>query len=169
MNTTSVNPTPLPKESYEIQLRALAPGDVVAVKGIEMAWPLLSHWDVEVYRKIAEETETARGFVAVESPPGGDERVVGFLIFRTTQPDTEILNIAVDPSIVRRKVATRMLLHLLALLAPLDVRNVFLEVRPSNDPARDLYLKEGFIEVGRRKGYYNNPLEDALLMKRELR
>ena len=164
-----LNPIPFPHESSGIRLRPIAPRDVAVVKAIEEAWPLLSHWDVEVYRKIAEETETAHGFVSVEVSPAGEERVTGFLIYRTTQPDTEILNIAVDPSAVRRKVATRLLHHLVTLVQPLLVKNLFLEVRPTNDPAREFYLKEGFVEVGRRKAYYNNPPEDAILMKRELR
>ena len=46
-------------------------------------------------------------------------------------------------------------------------KEVFLEVREGNTPARALYQKQGFKEIGCRKGYYHAPTEDAIMMKRE--
>ena len=46
-------------------------------------------------------------------------------------------------------------------------KEVFLEVREGNTPARTLYQKQGFKEIGCRKGYYHAPTEDAIMMKRE--
>jgi len=48
------------------------------------------------------------------------------------------------------------------------VRTAFLEVRESNDAARGLYGSRGFSEIGRRRGYYRRPVEDALVMRRVL-
>ncbi|MBZ5534407.1 MAG: ribosomal protein S18-alanine N-acetyltransferase [Acidobacteriia bacterium] len=153
--------------SPEIYLRPLQGRDVEQVKGIEMAWPLLSHWDIEVYYGVAGGRQNAQGLVAIERESDLKERVVGFLVYRITLPDTEILNIAVDPACTRRQIGTQMLHHLEIQVTREGVQNLFLEVRPSNAPARDFYLKEKFMEVGRRKDYYSNPTEDALLMKRE--
>lgn len=157
----------LAPSSPEIVLRPLQGRDVEQVKAIEMAWPLLSHWDIEVYYGVAGGRQNAQGLVAVEKESDTKEWVVGFLVYRVTPPDTEILNIAVDPACTRRRIGTQMLHHLEMQVTRKGVQNIFLEVRPSNAPARDFYLKEKFLEVGRRKDYYSNPTEDAILMKHE--
>lgn len=162
------NPATVAASSAEIALRPLQSLDIERVKEIEMAWPLLSHWDIEIYRRIATERENARGFVAVEKKSSGEEMLVGFLVYRTTFSETEILNIAIEPGWARRQIGTRMLRSLEQQLRSEGVKKLFLEVRPSNNPAREFYLKEGFIEVGRRQDYYNSPTEDAILMKLEL-
>ena len=112
--------------------------------------------------------QNAQGLVAIEKESDVKEWVVGFLVYRVTPPDTEILNVAVDPACTRRRIGTQMLHHLELRAVREGVQNLFLEVRPSNAPARDFYLKEKFLEVGRRKDYYSNPTEDAILMKREI-
>ncbi len=168
MTNYSTESTLLDEDSPQIQLRAMAPRDVEATKQIEMAWASLSHWDIEVYRRVATGADSAQGMIAVEVAAAKEERVVGFLVYRTTHPETEILNIAIEPSMVRRQIGTMMLHELIQQIRFRDVRALLLEVRPSNDPARRFYLKEGFVEVGRRRNYYTNPPEDAVLMKREL-
>jgi ribosomal-protein-alanine acetyltransferase len=152
----------------EILLRPLQGRDVERVKAIEMAWPLLSHWDIEVYFGVATGRQSAQGLVAVEKDFEGSGLVLGFMVYRVTPPDTEVLNIAVDPVYIRRQIGTQLLHYLEMSVREEGVENIFLEVRPSNMPARDFYRKERFLEVGRRKEYYSNPTEDAILMKREL-
>jgi ribosomal-protein-alanine acetyltransferase len=158
----------MPPQTLELRLRRLLPQDVERVKEIEMSWPLLSHWNIEIYRRVANGTENAEGFVALGMQLSGEERVVGFLIFRATHPDTEILNVAIDAECARQHVGTRLLHYMETLMVGRGVKNIYLEVRPSNDSARAFYLKEGFTEIGRRKNYYGAPTEDAILMKREL-
>lgn len=153
---------------FEILIRPIEPEDVDCVKAIEMAWPLLSHWDIEVYRRVAEALETARGMVATERGDSGEGRILGFLVYRAAGSEVEILNFAVDPSAARRRIGTRLLHYLQSTVMQAGVTTLFLEVRPSNSSARELYLKEKFTEVGRRKDYYSNPIEDAILMKRHL-
>ena len=84
--------------------------------------------------------------------------VVGFLVSRTAAGETEILNIAVDPSWRRQSVAT-------ILLQKVESEEMFLEVRESNKQALELYRKLGFSEYGKRHSYYENPREDAVLMR----
>ena len=71
--------------------------------------------------------------------------------------------IAVDPAYRRQGVAEAILLAFLRF-GRANLAFLTLEVRASNEPAISLYRKLGFEEVGRRKGYYSNPKEDALLM-----
>jgi [ribosomal protein S18]-alanine N-acetyltransferase len=88
--------------------------------------------------------------------------VAGFLVARATAPDEwEILNVAVAPEHRRRGVAAALILGLRGE-APGDY---FLEVRESNSGARALYEKLGFRAAGKRPGYYENPPEDAVVMR----
>ncbi|MCL4795483.1 MAG: GNAT family N-acetyltransferase [Bryobacteraceae bacterium] len=89
--------------------------------------------------------------------------IAGFLVMRATAPDeAEILNLAVAPAWQRRGLA-RMLLERVAFSPP---RALFLEVRESNSTARALYAAMGFAECGRRPGYYREPDEAAIVMRR---
>ena len=74
----------------------------------------------------------------------------------------EVLQIAVLPSYQGQKIATALFDFL-----PAD-RETFLEVRESNKPALLFYKKEKFEEIARRKAYYHAPVEDAIVMKREI-
>ena len=96
-----------------------------------------------------------------------EQKIVGFLVSRQTfpgnaqaPPEREILNLAVAPDFRRMGIATRLLRHELARGGV-----HFLEVRESNRPAQALYRKIGFIPVGRRPGYYQNPPETAIVMR----
>ena len=65
--------------------------------------------------------------------------------------------------------ATRLLGELTTRVQEAGGESIFLEVRESNRGARVLYEKSGFAETGRRKGYYTNPPEDAILCRRRMR
>lgn len=75
-----------------------------------------------------------------------------------------ITNVAVAPAFRRRGLASRILHQLQAYCTEQHGTELTLEVRPSNSAALALYRKHGFKEAGRRKNYYTNPPEDALLM-----
>lgn len=91
----------------------------------------------------------------------GDD-ILGFLAVQEIADELEILQIAVRSDVQRQGIARR----LLERLTPFSGA-VFLEVRASNQPAKALYERYGFVEIGSRKGYYHSPLEDAIVMKRE--
>jgi ribosomal-protein-alanine acetyltransferase len=90
-------------------------------------------------------------------------RVAGFLVSRTVaEGEHEILNLGIAPEFRRRGLAK-------ALLAEVMTRRPgtwFLEVRPSNTAARKLYGTSGFREVGVRRKYYSEPVEDAVVMRK---
>lgn len=91
--------------------------------------------------------------------------VVGFIVGRQVADEWEIENIAVTGSARRCGLGSRLVGELLDLVRSRGGTSVFLEVRESNRAARSLYEKWAFIEVGRRKMYYQNPAEDALVLK----
>ena len=89
-------------------------------------------------------------------------QLVGFLVWQETDFEAEVLQIAVLPSYQGQKIATALFDFLPAN------KEIFLEVRESNKPALLFYKKERFEEIARRKAYYYAPVEDAIVMKREI-
>ena len=89
---------------------------------------------------------------------------------RTAADEAEVITIGCRPSVQRRGVARQMLDRQVKALSMKGVRNLFLEVAASNVPAQRLYTACGFVEAGRRKGYYKrrDGVEDAIVMRREL-
>ena len=88
--------------------------------------------------------------------------LVGFLVWQETDFEAEVLQIAVLPNYQGQKIATALFDFL-----PAD-KEIFLEVRESNKPALLFYKKEKFEAIARRKAYYHAPVEDAIIMKREI-
>ncbi|MES2522321.1 MAG: ribosomal protein S18-alanine N-acetyltransferase [Gemmatimonadota bacterium] len=92
---------------------------------------------------------------------------VGYCVLLAAADEGEIANIAVVPSLRGQGVGARLLDHALQSAQHVGIRSVYLEVRTSNHAARDLYASRGFVAVGRRQAYYRNPLEDALVLRRD--
>ena len=90
-----------------------------------------------------------------------DGKAVGYGILRQIDVG-EILVIGVDEAERRKGIGGMILDKLLSIASPGE--NVFLEVRDSNEDAKKLYEKKGFAEVARRRNYYKDPAEDAVIM-----
>lgn len=95
------------------------------------------------------------------------EAVVGYVGSQSVLGETDMMNLAVSPDYRRQGVAERLVEELICRLKTQGNHCLTLEVRSSNLPARKLYEKMGFVQVGLRKNYYRNPKEDALIMKKE--
>ena len=94
-------------------------------------------------------------------------RAVGFCSFWRVLDELHINNLAVLPDLRRNGIASALLGHVLREGARLGAVRATLEVRRSNDPARLLYERFGFSIAGVRRGYYSNPVEDALILWRD--
>ncbi len=140
------------------RIRAATSADLGAVTGIERA-SFGDPWSLASFRHHLGDL-----FLVAEQGEG----VLGYLIAWRLGPEAEILNVAVTAAARRRRVAQTLLDAALAALAGAGVLRVFLEVRVSNAAARRLYERAGFAEVGRRRGYYHRPHEDALVLARAL-
>ena len=96
--------------------------------------------------------ETSFGHAAIETR--NPRRLLGFILCRRASDEAEVLTIVVDPSSRRQGLAGRLMAANIDLLARYGVRVLFLEVGEDNEAARRLYARLGFVEVGRRQGYY---------------
>ncbi|CAN5672932.1 N/A [soil metagenome] len=94
--------------------------------------------------------------------------VAGHGVLWWVGPEAEVANLAVAPEFRGRQGGALLLDALLAAASVRGVETVFLEVRESNRPARSLYATRGFVPVGRRPQYYQNPPEDAVVMNLDL-
>ena len=94
-----------------------------------------------------------------------DGEVAGYLAMTLIPPEAEVCRVAVHPSFRRRGIGRRLLLDFFRRHGEVDT--VFLEVRQGNLAARGLYASLGFDPVGHRPRYYENPTEDAVVMKWE--
>lgn len=95
-------------------------------------------------------------------------QVVGFSVLYLAGTDGDLANLATSASARREGVGRRLLAHTLELARTRGAHTIFLEVRESNSAARALYDSAGFVDVGRRAKYYARPVEDALVLRKEL-
>lgn len=96
------------------------------------------------------------------------DEVVGFAGVMIVADEAELLNVAVSPACRRCGVAQKLLEQLFVDAKQQNAYRMLLEVRESNRHAHALYTKNGFSDLGRRKNYYSNPTEDAIIMERIL-
>ena len=98
-----------------------------------------------------------------------DGAICGYVGSQTVLGESDVMNVAVLPTSRGGGVATALMRQLMAQLRANGSGKLLLEVRESNLPARGLYAKLGFEEVGRRKNYYRDPREDALILSVSLK
>ncbi len=93
-----------------------------------------------------------------------DGRLLAYVIGMQITPEGEIYRIATLPEYRRRGIAYRLLDYAVKTERGRGLENLFLEVREKNDAARNLYRAYGFREIGKRRGYYKDPPDDAIIM-----
>ena len=89
---------------------------------------------------------------------------IAYIIGRLIAPEAEIYRIAVRPEYRQRGIGYRLLSYAIKTERGRGLECAFLEVREGNVAARALYRAFGFSECGKRKNYYKNPTEDAVVM-----
>jgi ribosomal-protein-alanine N-acetyltransferase len=132
---------------------------VVAIERDAFSMP----WSRGAFLYELEQNQAARCWVARD-----EGRIVGYLCLWEVAGEIHVTNLAVDRAERRRGIARFLLSEVLGAARRRGLRTVFLEVRPSNTGALSLYQHLGFQVVGRRKGYYYDTGEDALVMEADL-
>ena len=138
-----------------------------------------AHWTEGQYQRVFQSTESDTSQrLALVIDKDHDARfeprsevefpLIAFLVANHLGPEWELENVVVESTFRRKGVGTRLLNEWLTRARSTNSESVFLEVRESNQAAQALYLKWGFEQSGRRREYYSNPPEDAILYRRSL-
>lgn len=97
------------------------------------------------------------------------DRVLGYVGSQTVLGESDMMNLAVAPAVRCQGIGRQLVEALAEALQKNGSHCLTLEVRQSNLPAQKLYGALGFQQIGRRPGYYSNPKEDALILRKEWR
>ena|SRR5687768_8858018 len=133
--------------------------EVVAIERTSFTLP----WSRGAFLYEMEQNRVARCWVLREA-----EHVIGYVCLWEIGDEVHVTNIAVHPESRRRGLGRTLLSSVLDDARQRRLRVVGLEVRPSNHEALGMYDSFGFKVVGRRKGYYYDTGEDALVMELDL-
>jgi [ribosomal protein S18]-alanine N-acetyltransferase len=148
------------KPETSLKIRAATAVDIPAMVALERQAATAAHWSLQQYED-AFSTSPRRSILAIEN----SATIQGFLVARATAGEWEIENVVVVADARRRGLASELLGTLLDHVRREKAEAIFLEVRESNLAAHALYEKFGFAETGRRKNYYRDPVEDAIVYR----
>ena len=148
-----------------VRLRPMTLADLPAVMVLEDELFAPDTWTEAMYRDELSRPDT-RHYVVAEDDGDGSPVVIGYAGLIAYDDEAHVATLGVAAERQGEGFGARLLD---ALLAEADRRTsvVLLEVRAENDVALGLYKRRGFVEIGRRRGYYQPSGEDALVMKRE--
>jgi ribosomal-protein-alanine N-acetyltransferase len=138
-------------------IRAIGTEDAGALVELESRSVGSARWGEADYREIA-----AGGFVGWAAIR--EKVLLGFILVRAVVDEMEILNLAVEPNERRKGIAERLVAQSIDDAKRANVKRVYLEVRESNSGARAFYASMKFEERWRRKNYYSQPTEHALVL-----
>jgi ribosomal-protein-alanine N-acetyltransferase len=152
----------------EIGVRPMSAADVDSAVELALSLPQAPQWPRPAYLAAIDPAALVRrvALVAEKTEIGA---IIGFVLASVVSPTAELESIAVSPMFQRRSVARRLFDALVVELKQVGATEVNLEVRASNQAAIALYRTLGFLEAGRRPGYYADPKEDALLFSLAIR
>lgn len=156
-----------------MQIRSATAADISSIMKLEQQSASAGHWNEHQYRQAFQPEGATRLVLAAEDAllsadqktTSGETTLLGFLVALHIPPEWELENIVVAPAARRKGLGKGLLDALIAAAKETNSTAVFLEVRESNAAARTLYETEGFEPTGRRKFYYTNPGEDAVLYR----
>jgi ribosomal-protein-alanine N-acetyltransferase len=155
----------------QLRIRAMSAGDLDAVLALERASESAPHWAPMEYLGLLEPSAPGRlaalrRFAVVADLGAG---IAGFAVLRLlADPDggeAELESLVVSGEWRGRGIGTALMMELLNLAKAHGAARVDLEVRASNRAALSLYGRSGLLEIGRRRRYYRDPDEDAVLMR----
>ena len=140
------------------QVRSATAADVPALCAIERT-VFADPWSTSAFRELL----GAYSLVAVENG-----NVAGYVFARVIADEAEVLNLAVRKDVQRTGIGRYLIDAVFEAFRKRGVKDVYLEVRVSNEVGQAFYERLGFRQVGRRRSYYDKPREDALVLARQL-
>lgn len=148
----------------QFHLRPMRHEDLAQVHALEeIIFP--TPWSLNSYEFELERNPASRQWVIVDRSEAEQEQIAAYCVCWLLGDEMHIANLAVSPEFRRQGLGRELLVHMLNYGAANGIRSATLEVRAGNRAALELYKSFGFQVVGRRKGYYRDNQEDALLMQ----
>lgn len=144
----------------DVTIHAATERDMAEIANIERA-SFSDPWSTASFAIIL--TEPAAFFAT--ACDGVSDGIAGYVVAWFAADEGEIANLAVAQPTRRRGIGAALLDAALSEAQRRNATAVYLEVRESNAAARGLYASRGFEEVGRRRGYYRRPDEDAIVLR----
>lgn len=148
--------------SVSWQIRCASLPDLESIRAIEQACPESPQWSLSIWRAILG-GDQGNGVMRASFVAAGDVGVIGFAVVSRAGNLAELENVVVSPSARRMGVGNALCQQVIDWSRD-EARELELEVRASNHRALALYRSLGFVEQARRREYYRNPTEDAVLM-----
>ena len=151
-----------------MRIRPMLAGDIARVLQISAGLPHAPHWPIAAYQAALNANSEPHRIALVaetlqpDAPVPGT--VVGFVVASRVAGEAELASIAGAAEAQRRGSGGQLLNHLIAAVRELWATRINLEVRASNYSALRFYKRHGFMETGKRVGYYADPVEDAVLL-----
>lgn len=155
-------------KALDVRIRKARRADIDRIIDIERSWHHLSHWSIDSYYRLLNDDSFTSSFVAEIEDERSCLSIVGFVIFHIGADISEIYNIAVENGYARSGIGNQLMAAAIQESARRKATKVVLEVRKSNSPAINFYLKFNFGIAGERRNYYSNPVEDAYVMELEV-
>jgi len=140
--------------------------DLERVIGIANGLPQAPKWPREAFLKALDVEASVRRLAFVAERASAE--VIGLAVLSLTPPEAELETVAIASTAQRTGAGFELLKRAVEQLRALGIAEVVLEVRVSNTAAIGLYRKLGFRETGKRRSYYSDPIEDAILMQAEI-
>jgi ribosomal-protein-alanine N-acetyltransferase len=146
-----------------MKIRLAHESDLPQLTALSLAAGEAAHWTQPQWLDIFHSQTPPRLAWIAEAGTKNEARAVGFLVAQNGGTEWELENIAVLPECRRQGVACELLSALLAQARSLLAERILLEVRASNQAAIRLYETSDFHRLARRRDYYRNPSEDAIV------
>jgi [ribosomal protein S18]-alanine N-acetyltransferase len=164
-----------------VKIRDFREGDLPEVLAVQAQCPSAAQWRAEEYQRLVHEPASLLLVAKIEAAqaglPGSGENakqeltgaavpgtIAGFAAFHQVLDEAELRNLAVAPAWQRRGIGRLLLETGQRRMLRAGVKQVYLEVRASNNSALSLYRSVGYQTAATRKGYYQEPEEDAEIL-----
>jgi ribosomal-protein-alanine N-acetyltransferase len=145
----------------QVEIRKMRSMDVLDVMRIELE-TFTMPWSESTFRGLLRRKDSDLYVAELEGV------IVGYSVFWAVTDQGELGNVAIDKNHRGKGIGRKLIQAVLTRAAERGTREIFLEVRKSNFGAQALYGQFGFYEVARRKNYYLQPSEDALVMRLDM-
>ncbi len=145
----------------DIKFRKMLPEDVYVVSGMEKQM-FGTCTNAELYKRMCMDEKN------IYMAAADNGKVIAYCTITALYETADLCNIAVKEDYRRCHIAEKLLEKCVITCKARGVTRILLEARESNTPALNFYKKMGFMEIGKRKNYYKEPCEDAVIMEKML-